>query len=109
MRFHHGSVKPTGLNRTLPNQITREGILGNEYGIFSEQINPAHKTTLPFTPLLAGPADFTPGGFEAWPPQPLPWRPGSHSGVANAALGSQSSVRKGTAGSPSWLYRLHGG
>jgi len=59
----HGAYKPTGLNRTLPNQITREGILGNEYNRWSKRVTPEHKLTLPFTRFLAGPADFTPGGF----------------------------------------------
>ena len=59
----HGAFKPTGLNRTLPNQVTREGVLGNEYNRWSKRITPEHKLTLPFTRFLAGPADFTPGGF----------------------------------------------
>ncbi len=59
----HGAFKPTGLNRTLPNQITREGVLGNEYNRWSARVTPEHKLTLPFTRFLAGPADFTPGGF----------------------------------------------
>jgi len=59
----HGAFKPTGMNRTYPNQITREGILGNEYNRWSARVTPEHKTTLPFTRMLAGPADFTPGGF----------------------------------------------
>ena len=60
---YHGAYKPTGLNRTLPNQITREGVLGNEYNRWSKRVTPEHKLTLPFTRFLAGPADFTPGGF----------------------------------------------
>jgi alpha-glucosidase len=60
----HGAYKPTGLNRTLPNQITREGVLGNEYNRWSKRVTPEHKLTLPFTRFLAGPADFTPGGFQ---------------------------------------------
>lgn len=59
----HGAFKPTGMNRTYPNQITREGVLGNEYNRWSARVTPEHKTTLPFTRLLLGPADFTPGGF----------------------------------------------
>lgn len=59
----HGAFKPTGLNRTLPNQVTREGVLGNEYNRWSTRVTPVHKLTLPFTRFLAGPADFTPGGF----------------------------------------------
>jgi alpha-glucosidase len=60
---YHGAFKPTGMIRTYPNQITREGILGNEYNRWSSRVTPEHKTTLPFTRMLAGPADFTPGGF----------------------------------------------
>jgi alpha-glucosidase len=59
----HGAFKPTGMIRTYPNQITREGVMGNEYNRWSSRVTPEHKTTLPFTRLLAGPADFTPGGF----------------------------------------------
>ncbi len=59
----HGAFKPTGMIRTYPNQITREGILGNEYNRWSARVTPEHKTTLPFTRMLAGPGDFTPGGF----------------------------------------------
>jgi alpha-glucosidase len=59
----HGAYKPTGMIRTWPNQITREGILGNEYNKWSRRNTPEHRVTLPFTRFLAGPGDFTPGGF----------------------------------------------
>jgi alpha-glucosidase len=60
----HGAFKPSGLNRTWPNQITREGIQGNEYNKFGgTKESPEHKATLPFTRVLAGPGDYTPGGF----------------------------------------------
>lgn len=59
----HGAFKTSGFNRTFPNQITREGVLGNEYNRWSTRVTPEHKLTLPFTRFLAGPADFTPGGF----------------------------------------------
>ena len=59
----HGMYKPTGMNRTWPNQITREGVMGNEMCKFNAQITPAHTATLPFTRFLLGPADFTPGSF----------------------------------------------
>lgn len=59
----HGAFKPTGLNRTWPNQITREGIQGNEYNKWSTKETPEHRATLPFTRLLASPGDYTPGGF----------------------------------------------
>lgn len=59
----HGAYKPTGLRRTYPNLLTREGVLGNEYNKWSSRITPEHTVTLPFTRMLAGPMDFTPGGF----------------------------------------------
>jgi len=60
----HGAFKTAGFNRTYPNQITREGVLGNEYNRWSTRVTPEHKLTLPFTRFLEGPADFTPGGFQ---------------------------------------------
>ena len=59
----HGSFKSTGSERTWPNMITREAVLGNEMNIFRKVVTPAHCATLPFTRFLLGPADFTPGGF----------------------------------------------
>ncbi|MEP0765335.1 MAG: glycoside hydrolase family 97 protein [Fimbriimonadia bacterium] len=59
----HGAYKPTGLRRTYPNLMTREGVLGNEYNKFSTRCTPEHKVTLPFTRMLCGPMDYTPGGF----------------------------------------------
>lgn len=59
----HGAFKPTGLRRTYPNLLTREGVMGNEYNKWSSQVTPLHKVTIPFTRMLAGPMDFTPGGF----------------------------------------------
>lgn len=59
----HGAYKPTGVSRTLPNMLTREGVLGNEYTKWSDQITPRHTVVLPFTRGLLGEMDFTPGGF----------------------------------------------
>jgi alpha-glucosidase len=59
----HGAFKTSGFDRTFPNQITREGVLGNEYNKWSGRVTPEHKVTLPFTRFLVGPGDFTPGGF----------------------------------------------
>ena len=59
----HGAYKPTGMQRTYPNQITREGVMGEEYDKFSSRVTPEHDCTLPFTRMLAGPMDYTPGGF----------------------------------------------
>ena len=59
----HGAYKPTGTMRTYPNQITREGVMGEEYDKSSNRVTPEHDCTLPFTRMLAGPMDYTPGGF----------------------------------------------
>ncbi|NQT27262.1 glycoside hydrolase family 97 protein, partial [candidate division KSB1 bacterium] len=57
----HGAYKPTGLRRAYPNVITREGVQGLEYVKWSKTVTPEHTVTIPFTRMLAGPMDFTPG------------------------------------------------
>jgi alpha-glucosidase len=57
----HGANKPTGETRTWPNEMTREAVRGLEYRGGSTRAG--HNTTLPFTRLLAGPADYTPVVF----------------------------------------------
>jgi alpha-glucosidase len=59
----HGAFKPDGLRRTWPNVMTREGVMGKEYLKWSARTSPMHNTTLPFTRMLAGPMDYTPGAF----------------------------------------------
>ncbi|NOS83786.1 MAG: glycoside hydrolase family 97 protein [Ignavibacteria bacterium] len=60
----HGSYKPDGLSRTYPNILSYEGVLGNEYSRWSNSLpNPEHNVTIPFTRLIAGPMDYTPGSF----------------------------------------------
>jgi len=59
----HGAYKPTGLRRTYPNLLTREGVMGMEYSKWSERVTPEHDVTIPFTRMLAGPMDYTPGCF----------------------------------------------
>jgi alpha-glucosidase len=59
----HGAFKPDGLRRTYPNVVTREGVMGKEYLKWSARVTPTHNTTLPFTRMLAGPLDYTPGAF----------------------------------------------
>lgn len=58
----HGSVKPTGLTRTYPMDITREAVRGNEYHMTRYQrVMPfEHVVSVPFTRFMAGAADFTP-------------------------------------------------
>jgi alpha-glucosidase len=64
----HEPIKDTGLRRTYPNLMTREGARGQEYNAWSEDGGnpPDHTTILPFTRLLAGPMDFTPGIFDLY-------------------------------------------
>jgi len=59
----HGAYKPTGLRRTYPNLLTREGVMGLEYSKWSSSITPEYDVTIPFTRMLTGPMDFTPGAF----------------------------------------------
>jgi alpha-glucosidase len=61
----HEPVKDTGLRRTWPNMLSREGARGQEFNAWGRPTNPPeHLTILPFTRLLAGPMDFTPGIFD---------------------------------------------
>jgi alpha-glucosidase len=59
----HGAYKPAGLQRTYPNAITREGVMGLENNKWSEKITPEHDLTIPFIRMLAGPVDYTPGAM----------------------------------------------
>jgi alpha-glucosidase len=59
----HGAYKPTGLRRTYPNLLTREGVMGLEYNKWTNRETPEHDVTIPFTRMLAGPMDYTPGCF----------------------------------------------
>jgi alpha-glucosidase len=78
----HGSDKPTGTIRTWPNEITREAVRGMESSRLLDRAT--HETTLPFTRMLAGPADYSVVHFGArkqnttWPHQ-----------IATAAIFSQ--------------------
>lgn len=57
----HGSFKPSGLQKKYPNVMTFEGVLGLEHDKDSRDINPVHDLILPFTRMVAGPMDYTPG------------------------------------------------
>lgn len=59
----HEAVRPTGIWRTYPNLIGNEAARGTEYQAFGGS-KPNHTTLLPFTRLLGGPMDYTPGIFE---------------------------------------------
>jgi alpha-glucosidase len=60
----HGATKPTGLERTYPNVLGYEAVLGMEQSRAGDRDNPDHRLTIPFTRMLAGPMDYTPGGFD---------------------------------------------
>ena len=60
----HESSRPTGYHRTYPNYIAAEAARGNEFNAWSSGNPPSHETILPFTRLLGGPMDYTPGIFE---------------------------------------------
>jgi alpha-glucosidase len=60
---YHGAYKPTGLRRYYPNVITHEGVMGLEYLKWSARVTAEHNTVVPFTRMLAGPLDYTPGGM----------------------------------------------
>jgi alpha-glucosidase len=59
----HGAYVPAGLQRTYPNFITQEGVMGAEWNKMGKKITPQHNLMLPYTRMLAGPIDYTPGGF----------------------------------------------
>lgn len=60
----HGAYKPTGWSRTFPHLLTSEGVAGLENCKWGDYITPTHNVTLPFTRMVAGPMDYTPGGMQ---------------------------------------------
>lgn len=60
----HEPTRPTGMQRTYPNWLASEAGRGNEYHAFSNGNKPDHVTILPFTRLMGGPMDYTPGIFK---------------------------------------------
>jgi hypothetical protein len=60
----HEPIMDTGISRTYPNMMTREGVRGTEYNAWESGNPPEHMTILPFTRMLAGPLDYTPGIFD---------------------------------------------
>jgi hypothetical protein len=66
----HECVHATGEMRTYPNALAREAVRGQEYDAFSAGNTPAHTVTIPFTRMLSGPMDYTPGIMDIlWDPQ----------------------------------------
>jgi len=60
----HEPVRPTGLHRTYPHWLACESARGNEFNAWSIGNPPEHETILPFTRLMGGPMDYTPGIFQ---------------------------------------------
>lgn len=60
----HEPVRPTGMHRTWPNFLACEAARGNEFNAWSQGNPPEHETILPFTRLMGGPMDYTPGIFQ---------------------------------------------
>lgn len=60
----HEAVRPSGLHRTWPNWLANEAARGQEFNAWSSGNPPEHECILPFTRLLGGPMDYTPGIFE---------------------------------------------
>ncbi len=60
----HEPIKDTGIRKTYPNMMTREGARGMEWNAWSEGNPPEHQAILAFTRLLSGPMDYTPGIFD---------------------------------------------
>ena len=59
----HGASKPTGMQRAFPNLLTREGVLGHEWDMWSERVSPDHALTVPFVRMAAGPLDWEGGSM----------------------------------------------
>jgi alpha-glucosidase len=59
----HGATKPWGIERTYPNVLGYEAVLGMEQSKAGGRDNPDHRATIPFTRMLGGLMDYTPGGF----------------------------------------------
>jgi len=60
----HGTHTPWGLERTYPNVLSFEGVLGMEQSKAGRRDNPVERSVFPFTRLISGPMDYTPGGFD---------------------------------------------
>jgi len=68
----HGAYPPNGLVRTYPHFLTQEGVMGAEYNKWSARVTATHNVTLPFTRMILGPIDYTPGGFRHTTPEEFP-------------------------------------
>jgi alpha-glucosidase len=60
----HGATQPWGIQRTYPNVLEYEAVLGLENNKAGRRDGPVNRATFPFTRMLSGPMDYTPGGFD---------------------------------------------
>jgi alpha-glucosidase len=65
----HGATQPWGIQRTYPNVLNYEAVLGLENNKAGRRDGPINRTTFPFTRMLSGPIDYTPGGFDNVTPE----------------------------------------
>jgi alpha-glucosidase len=65
----HGATQPWGIQRTYPNVLNYEAVLGLEQNKAGRRDGPEDRTTFPFTRMLSGPMDYTPGGFNNVTPE----------------------------------------
>jgi alpha-glucosidase len=65
----HGATQPWGIQRTYPNVLNYEAVLGLEQNKAGRRDGPVNRTTFPFTRMLSGPMDYTPGGFNNVTPE----------------------------------------
>ena len=65
----HGATQPWGIQRTYPNVLNYEAVLGLEQSKAGRRDDPVNRTTFPFTRMLSGPMDYTPGGFNNVTPE----------------------------------------
>ena len=65
----HGATQPWGIQRTYPNVLDYEAVLGLENNKAGRRDGPINRTTFPFTRMLSGPMDYTPGGFDNVTPE----------------------------------------
>lgn len=84
----HEPIKPTGLRRTYPNLVSAEGVRGQEFNAWASDGGnpPDHLTIVPFTRMLAGPIDYTPGIFNI---KMDPYRPNNQ---VNTTLAQQLAL-----------------
>ena len=108
----HEPVKDTGLRRTYPNWIDREGARGMEYNAWGQFANgPDHEPTLVYTRMLSGPMDFTPGmlSLEGANHVPLasPWQLAYLCMLKPRPIGSRELLGAAQ-GRPEKEYAVHG-